>query len=209
MSQVDNFHYGDHQTREEDETHTHDFFSFLSEANIFLPSTFSSHQCERHTFTGIIKKDGQPTRRRIDYVGLPIDWLQAKTVSKVIYCFNTVATKADHFSTYAHFQYTTTTQLADAPHLRLDRNWIDTRETLPLSEAVAHLNACPVPAWDLDVHTHRHHIHTFHHEWLDPVPKQKSEAIQSYATPQIPRASKSITQIHRATLKIFAEKKKS
>ena len=183
MSQVDNFYYGDHQTREEEDTHTQDFLSLLSEANIFLPFTFCSRQGERHTFTGITKNDGQPTRRRIDYVGLPIDWLRANTTSKVIYDFNTVATKADHFPTYAQFKHATTTQLADAPHLRLDKTWIDTTEPLPLAEAVAQLNTCLVPARYLDVHSHRHHIHTFHHEWLDPVPKQKSEAIQPYSTP--------------------------
>ena len=208
MAQVDCFHCGDHQTREEEDAHTPDFLSLLSEANIFLPSTFSSHTGERHIFTGFIKKDGQPTQRRIDYVGLPTDWLQATTTSKVIYDFNTVANKADHFPTYAYFKHATTTQLADAPHLRLDKTWIDIREPLPLAEAVAQLCTCPVPAWDQDVHTHRHNIHTFHHDWLDPVPKQKSEAIQPYATPQILFASKSITRIHRATLKIFAEKKK-
>ena len=56
MSQVDNFHYGDHQTREEEDAHTQDFLSLFSEANIFLPSTFCSHTGEIHTFTGITKK---------------------------------------------------------------------------------------------------------------------------------------------------------
>ena len=180
----------------------------LSEANIFLPAAFLSHAGGRHTFTGITNTDGKPTNRRIDYVGLPTDWLQATTTSNVIYDFNTVATKADHFPTCVHFKFITTTQLANSPHLRLDKTWIDTREPLPLAEAVAQLCTCPVPAWDQDVHTHRHSIHTFHHEWMDPVPKQKSDAIQPYATPQILFASKRVTQIHRAIIKIYREKTK-
>ena len=207
-SQADNFHCGFHQAREEEETHTADVLNLLSEADVFLPAAFLSHTGDRHTFTGITKKDGKPTNRRIDYVGLPTDWLQATTTSNVIYDFNTVATKADHFPTYVHFKFTTTTQLADSPHLRLDKTWIDTREPLPLAEAVAQLCTCPVPAWDQDVHTHRHSIHTFHHDWLDPVPKQKSDAIQPYATPQILFASKRVTQIHRAIIKIYREKTK-
>jgi hypothetical protein len=43
---------------------------------------------------------------------------------------------------------------------------------------------------------------------LDPAPTLKSDAIQPYATPQILATSKSITKIHRAILKIYAEKKK-
>ena len=66
----------------------------------------------------------------------------------------------------------------------------------------------PSATWDLDVHTHRHSIHTFHHEWLDRLLKRQTEAIQPYATLQILFTSKRITKIHRAVMKIFAEKMK-
>ena len=92
--------------------------------------------------------------------------------------------------------------------MRLDKTWIDTREPILLAEAVTQLCTRPVPSWDKDVHNHRHSIHTYHHELLDPVPTLKSDAIQPYATPQIIATSKSITTIHRAILKIYAEKKK-
>ena len=54
----------------------------------FLPAIFPSHARERHTFTGITKADGKPTKRRIDYVGIPIDWLAATSSFKVMCDFN-------------------------------------------------------------------------------------------------------------------------
>ena len=180
----------------------------MAEANVFLPATFPSHTGESHTFTGITKADGKPTKRRVDDVGLPTDWLAATTSSKAIYDFNTVATKADHFPTFADYKLITTTQLADSPHLRLDTTWIDTRESLPLAEAIVQLQSCPVPPWDQDVHTHRHSMHTYHHDAFDNVPKQKSDAVQPYATLERLFTSKRVTQIHRAIIKTFQEKTK-
>ena len=93
ISQTDNYHIGDHQAREEEETHSADLFNLLTEAKVFLPATFPSHAGERHNFTGITSAAGKLTKRSIDYVGLPIDWLAATTSSKVIYGFNTSQSK--------------------------------------------------------------------------------------------------------------------
>ena len=77
---------------------------------------------------------------------------------------------------------TTTTQKAEPPHFRRDRTWIDTREQLPLTEAIDQLQKCPVPLWSKDIHIHRHCLHTYYHDALDSVPKEKSEVVQPYAT---------------------------
>ena len=76
---------GSHQSSGKPTAYADAFVLFLKDASLALPSTFNCHLGDRHTFVGHAIQGETLRKRRIDYVGIPQEWMGAVTLSQVLY----------------------------------------------------------------------------------------------------------------------------
>eukprot|EP00435_Cladocopium_sp_Y103_P011810 s1660_g3.t1 len=126
-----------------------DFFAaFLHRHGIFLPSTFE--QCQAGTGETWTHSGGR--KRRIDFIGLPIEWHLQRCSTWVAEEFDAAVLKTDHSAVCAQFQF----QGVQRPLVRKART-----STLKLDQIdVPALLSSVSPIWDFqtDVHAHAAHL---------------------------------------------------
>ena len=163
---------GDHQAEPYNEKAI-PFLDFLSQAQVFLPSTF----VDFHEGTAGTWKHHSAGWRRNDFIGLPLEWEYTQVQSWVALDIDPSLQHEDHRAVCVHVRCAGNGR--PQPHLhRLPK--IAYEDLQALDWNVVHNS---LPSWDMDVHSHYHEVQTTLISQATSRPKQRKPLKQTMTAP--------------------------
>lgn len=166
---------------EEEDTNGQLLRALLDANSLWLPNTFPC--C--HTgpaVTWISSAAALPQGSRLDYVVLPLEWLGAEVSSMTVPDIDACA-GLDHFALSVRVSWAlTSTRKARRPRTTPSRiDWAAVRKCRDPEVWRAIFTDLPQPAWNVDVHTHWHQLHSaLLKQILKFFPRPKSRPRQPY-----------------------------
>lgn len=163
---------------EEEDTNGQLLRALLDANSLWLPNTFPC--C--HTgpaVTWISSAAALPQGSRLDYVVLPLEWLGAEVSSMTVPDIDAGQAGLDHFALSVRVSWAlTSTRKARRPRTTPSRiDWAAVRKCRDPEVWRAIFTDLPQPAWNVDVHTHWHQLHSADFEIFPSPQKPASTAL--------------------------------
>ena len=187
---------GEHQLAQRDGPMGQRIHDFCAKYSLCIPSIFAdTHTGDRHTHFSHLHG-----LRRIDYILLPAMWLPAVTCFFVDRTLDLMAAADDHFLAVVKFAGRfTVKQSSVARRQKITAQGIRkcTLESISLfEEAICNIS---VPAWQTDLHTHKHDLTEQVHEAAELLECRKIQQRKVYASPEVVETSQTrYWLLHRA-----------